>query len=251
MPSVVHPATGLLSRLDWDTEHFGFPVARIDAAASDGELQSALTEARACGYRLVYWSASHDRQAPSWLLTDFDGQLADRKMTFAQSLEAYEHAPIKSDDVTIELIQQANPSAELVALAIAAGEYSRFALDPRLPHDKFESLYRIWIERSVSGEIAGAVLVACDSASPSLPAGMITVKVTSGVGNIGLVAVAASHRGRGVGSKLIAAAHRWMREHGAKKATVVTQGDNAPACRLYERAGYAVEHAENVYHFWP
>ena len=61
---------------------------------------------------------------------------------------------------------------------------------------------------------------------------MITVKVTDGVGNIGLVAVAASHRGRGVGSKLIEAAHRWMHEHDAIKSTVVTQGANAPACLL-------------------
>jgi len=251
MPSIAHPAASLLSRLDWDTEHFGFPVGRIDAAPSDGELQRALTEGRACGYRLVYWPASHDRQAPAGLLSDFDGQLVDRKLTFARSLEACEHAPLDSGDVTIKPFRQPKPSAELAALAIAAGEYSRFAVDRRFPRNKFESLYRIWIERSVSGEIAGAVLVACDSASRSLPAGVITVKATGDVGNIGLVAVAASHRGRGVGSKLIAAAHRWMHEHGAIKATVVTQGANAPACRLYERAGYAVEQVENVYHFWP
>ena len=41
-----------------------------------------------------------------------------------------------------------------MALAIAAGEYSRFAVDRRFPREKSESLYRIWIQRSVSGEIA-------------------------------------------------------------------------------------------------
>jgi GNAT superfamily N-acetyltransferase len=80
---------------------------------------------------------------------------------------------------------------------------------------------------------------------------MITVQVTAGIGNIGLIAVAETHRGRGIGSLLIAEAHRWMSAAGATKSTVVTQAANAPACRLYKRTGYSLEHAENYYHFWP
>jgi ribosomal protein S18 acetylase RimI-like enzyme len=80
---------------------------------------------------------------------------------------------------------------------------------------------------------------------------MITVKVADRIGNIGLVAVAESHRGRGIGSQLIESAHRWMINRGAATTTVVTQAANAAACRLYKRAGYTVAQAENVYHFWP
>ena len=60
-----------------------------------------------------------------------------------------------------------------------------------------------------------------------------------------------TQRGRGIGSRLIGAAHDWMLSRGASKATVVTQGANLPACALYRRAGYTIEHAENYYHFWP
>jgi dTDP-4-amino-4,6-dideoxy-D-galactose acyltransferase len=80
---------------------------------------------------------------------------------------------------------------------------------------------------------------------------MITVQATAGIGNIGLIAVAETQRGRGIGSLLIEAAHGWMAAAGAKKSTVVTQAANVPACRLYERTGYTLEHAENFYHFWP
>jgi ribosomal protein S18 acetylase RimI-like enzyme len=75
--------------------------------------------------------------------------------------------------------------------------------------------------------------------------------VTQGIGNIGLVAVAETHRGRGIGGRLIDAAHCWMVARQAAKTTVVTQGVNAPACRLYERVGYSIEQVEHYYHFWP
>ena len=252
MPTLVNSAPSTsITLLAWDTNHFGFSVGRIAAEASDGELQAALDEARTQGYRLIYWATSPDRSAPQSLLAQFDGRLVDRKVTFARPLTGVHPAP-PSNDLVIAPVEGTQCPPALIALAVAAGAYSRFAVDPRIPRDKFERLYGIWIERSVRGEIADAVLVARDSAEASNDlAGVITVKVTHGVGNIGLVAVSESHRGRGIGSHLIQAAHRWMIERGANRSTVVTQGDNAPACRLYERAGYSIEQSEHFYHFWP
>ena len=238
-----------VTHLDWDTNHFGFPVGRIAAEITDLELRAALSDARTRGYRLLYWATSPDRIPALRLLDEFGGRLVDRKVTFARSFSAAD-PPTKASTATILPYEGAEHTSELSALAIAAGAYSRFAADPCIPRDKFERLYEIWIDRSVRGEIADAVLVARDSATDAI-AGMITVKVTESVGNIGLVAVAASHRGRGIGSQLIDAAHCWMIRRGATKTTVVTQAVNAPACRLYERAGYTIEQAENLYHFWP
>ena len=42
-----------------------------------------------------------------------------------------------------------------------------------------------------------------------------------------------------------------MLAHGASRAIVVTQLDNASACRLYERSGYRLADLRNFYHFWP
>ncbi len=236
--------------LDWDTNHFGFQVGRIAADATDAELKAALCDARSRGYRLLYWATSPERMPALRLLDEFGGRLVDRKVTFARSLCAAD-SPTKPSTVAILPYVGSEHSGELSALAVAAGAYSRFAVDPLVPRDKFERLYEIWIERSVRGEIADAVLVARDDPTTGPLAGMITVKVAEGIGNIGLVAVAASHRGRGIGSQLMDAAHRWMIGRGATSSTVVTQAVNAPACRLYERAGYTVEQAENLYHFWP
>jgi dTDP-4-amino-4,6-dideoxy-D-galactose acyltransferase len=250
MPTAARSAaSATTTHLDWDTNHFGFPVGRIAAVIADEELEAALSQARTCGYRLLYWATAVDRTPTLRLLDEFGGRLVDRKVTFARSLSA-DDQPTKACAAAILPYQATKHSSELFALAVAAGAYSRFAIDPRIPREKFERLYEIWIERSMRGEIADAVLVARDSATGPI-AGMITVKVTDGVGNIGLVAVAASHRGRGLGSQLMDAAHCWMISRGATKTTVVTQAVNSPACRLYERAGYAIEQAETLYHFWP
>ncbi len=61
-------------------------------------------------------------------------------------------------------------------------------------------MYRLWIERSVRGELADAVLVA--GANPTdraeliehEPAGMVTLEESEGVGQIGLIAVADAMR---------------------------------------------------------
>jgi ribosomal protein S18 acetylase RimI-like enzyme len=184
-------------------------------------------------------------------LSAFNGILADRKATFERALGDSSEPTSATEGLKIESYGDEQPSAELVALAIAAGVHSRFAVDPRIAREKFESLYRVWIERSVRREIAGDVLVARDPIAKADLAGMITVKVTDDVGNIGLVAVSESYRGQGVGSRLIEAAHRWMNVRGATKSTVVTQLLNTAACRAYERAGYHIGQVENVYHFWP
>jgi dTDP-4-amino-4,6-dideoxy-D-galactose acyltransferase len=270
MPTIATPAAmpiaaTLVTRLDWDSEHFGFPVGRIAGDVGDIELQAGLDQARNRAFRLIYWATAPDREAPPQLLAEFNGRLVDRKVTFARGLCDVDRA-VPSGGLTIVPFGQAEVSDELTDLAIAAGEYSRFAVDPRIPRDRFEEMYRIWIAGSVCGEMAGTVLIARDGAldgaakTTSAPhksataaeiAGMITIKVTGGVGNIGLIAVAETQRGRGIGSRLIDAAHDWMVSRGASKTTVVTQEANGPACALYRRTGYTIEHAENYYHFWP
>ena len=56
--------------------------------------------------------------------------------------------------------------------------------------------------------------------------------------NIHDLAVLAGHRGRGVGQALLAAAEAHARESGCCKLTLEVLEDNAPARRLYARAGF-------------
>ena len=74
---------------------------------------------------------------------------------------------------------------------------------------------------------------------------------TTGIrGEIGLLAVDATARGRGVGRSLVRAAHSAMIRRGCTQASVATQQANVGACALYESAGYAIRQVERVYHLW-
>jgi dTDP-4-amino-4,6-dideoxy-D-galactose acyltransferase len=235
-----------LAPLEWDTRHFGFPVARIeDTGDAPGALDAVLDRARATGVRLVYWNAPLGIDPPDDVLARYCGALVDRKQTLTRPLDG--SVPRAWDDALVRVWPKGPAPDALVRLALASGERSRFRVDPRFPPPLFEELYTQWIERSTNGAIADAVLVAADPH----PLGLITVAVKDAVGHIGLLAVDERARGRGLGADLLVAAHAFMVSRGCSGASVVTQGDNEPALRLYGRAGYRTAARTDVYHFWP
>jgi dTDP-4-amino-4,6-dideoxy-D-galactose acyltransferase len=79
---------------------------------------------------------------------------------------------------------------------------------------------------------------------------MVPVGEKNGRGDIGLLAVDSSMRGKKLGIALVNAAQQWTIENGFTTAQVVTQGENVSACRFYEKCGYRIDKIENVYHFW-
>ena len=238
--------------LAWDTEHFGFPVARLRALSMPTEqIEARIVEAQRTGVEMLVVVVDAQQRLPDALLARFHGLLADDKVTFTRSLESSGCRAAASDDILIEPFGGSAATQQLIDLSIASGEYSRFRVDPRFPRRAFENLYRLWIERSVRHELAEVVLVARTPEHRDPLLGMITVDVKNAIGSIGLVAVTAESRGRGIGSRLIDAAHAEMWQRGARSASVVTQAVNEPACRSYRRAGYALTTTERIYHFWP
>jgi ribosomal protein S18 acetylase RimI-like enzyme len=79
---------------------------------------------------------------------------------------------------------------------------------------------------------------------------MLTVACRDGAGSIGLFAVDAAARGRGIGKALLQDGKRWFLAHGCATAWVVTQGDNLPALHAYRQAGYCVKRTTFVHHLW-
>jgi dTDP-4-amino-4,6-dideoxy-D-galactose acyltransferase len=246
-----------LARLDWESNHFGISAAQLTLAdLADDALAAALQHARDERVQLLVWPAASKREIPRELLDEFGGQLVDRKATFVRALAsapAEFDSPRPTDPAVIDYPAQTASSA-LVELAIASGQYSRFHVDRGFRPERFEAMYRVWIERSVAGELADVVLVAPLGARGRADgeplAGMITLSESQGVATIGLVAVAAAARQQGIGSALLRAAHRWMRSRQAHTARVVTQLANLPACRLYERSAYQLASVQHYFHFW-
>ncbi len=247
-----------LARLDWESSHFGFSVAQLaNPDLNDADLAASLRLARREGVRLLVWPTLGGRDVPRAVLDEFGGTLVDRKATFCRQLEPVlaNDPPHSGAESPVVPYTATIVSTALGELAISAGIYSRFHVDPHFTDERFEAMYRRWIERSVTGDMADIVLVVPlvdrDGGAGQGLGGMITLAESGGIASIGLVAVAAAVRGTGIGSALMHAAHRWMQQRGAREAQVVTQLANLPACRLYERSGYRLSRVQHYYHFWP
>ncbi len=243
----------VLEKLEWDSEHFGFPVACLTASDLDeAGVARSLEAAIDAGFRLIYWTTGADRMLPEPLLATYGGLLADRRAVFELSDLSMIRQVSSERSVSgwrIVEHERGPASPRLVELAISAGEDSRFNRDKRIPRDLFEGLYEIWIQRSTRGELADAVLVA--ETAEGKPIGLITIAMPDGSGKLGLLAVAEEARGRGVGSRLMESAHRWMATRYVPRAWLITQLRNQAACRLFSRMGYKLAELANVYHFWP
>lgn len=237
-------------QLEWDSGFFGFGVARIlPARLGAPALQRILRDLKEMNVALAYWAADpHDRDSAQ-AARECKGFLADRKVTFSMDSEAlHKNMPLVAANAQVEEFSAEDPTVELEALAIQAGEFSRFRVDPRIPPGRFVELYRQWILKSVTGELAEKVYVIRGEAGRIL--GMITVGEKNGRGDIGLLAVDRLARGRNLGMSLVWAAQKWTLVKGLPAAQVVTQVDNVAACRFYEKCGFHMDQVEHIYHFW-
>lgn len=247
MPTAARGLT--VERLGWDSAHFGLPVGRIVARGDDGDaLADALARAADDGLGLVYASFPPDLAIPDELLRRFDGLKVDDRVVFSAAPDAIGEG--RSDVIVVDR-PAGPPTPALVELAVAAGAFSRFAVDPRIPREAFRRLYAIWIERSCRHETADAVFVAEGGDAAGEPLGLATVAVRGETATIGLVAVSERARRRGVGRATMARFHDWLRDRGVTRVDVATQLANGPACGLYRACGYRPSSFETIYHFRP
>jgi dTDP-4-amino-4,6-dideoxy-D-galactose acyltransferase len=236
-------AAAICEYLEWDSEFFGFRIARMTENRLDTD---RLAQARAwCATHAIdclYFLANSDDPQTSNSIRQSGFQPVDIRVTLEQSLAPRTAVPTPA-------IRTFQPSdlPLLCQIARASHHDSRFYYDPRFPRSRCDLLYEAWIERSVNGW-ADTVLVA---AFGGLPAGYLSCHLAdSGVGSIGLVAVSGEHRGKGLGRQLIDAALDYFQTRGMKRVTVVTQGRNIASQRLYQRCGFLTQSVQLWYHYW-
>jgi dTDP-4-amino-4,6-dideoxy-D-galactose acyltransferase len=155
-----------------------------------------------------------------------------------------------AEGVSTVAIREAVPAdvPELRRIAAASHHDSRFYHDSHFDRRRCDELYSTWIE-SCRGDPDGVVLAAAPDAGSVR--GYITASLAAaGQGRIGLFAVDSAARGQGIGGRLIAAAFDWLAGRGATRASVVTQGRNVRAQRIYQQFGMRTRSLELWYHRW-
>lgn len=244
-----------VEKLAFDTELMSLPIGRINSdVLTPEELRTTLKTATADGFKLLYWKleTSHPASEPIVQEVLRSNHFLCGKVTYRtelnRSVMQILRRMLDAKGVTCSTFTGDKPTPELTELAIASGGLSRFGTDPNMPGLACRSLYTKWMENSVSGKAADVVLVAYDEAGAT--AGMVTVKLSGTISSICLIAVADTHRRRGIGSLLMVEAFEWSLNRGATACTVATQTANLGACALYEKSGGIAFERINDFHFW-
>jgi Acetyltransferases len=229
--------------LEWDSKFFERKIGKVDMKDySLAILPDLLENGKKYGYELLYVFVNEDVHIDSALLQKHNGKLVDRKIVYTKPISL-----LASTVNRVVNYEGADVSSELELLAISSGKYSRFKLDEKIGVSYFEGLYKLWAEKSVSGEIADKVFTISEDKKL---AGFVTLKFNSVVGEIGLIAVNNDTQGRGYGRLLIDKCCNELSIRNISELVVPTQLHNLEACRFYEKCGFSKKSITNIYHFW-
>lgn len=229
--------------LPWDSDLFQLKVGKlvITADHSEDEIIVAIENAKDNYYEVVYVFVNNSISFNTTIVEKFYGKLVDTKVIYQIDLHA-----ITIDSNNVSENYKGLPRA-LYDLAFQSGAYSRFKKDEKFGKNKFENLYKTWINNSISGQMADYV---CAVHADNKIIGFGTVKITDNIGTIGLISVDNSYRRQGVGKQLMYNIFGFLKTIGINKLEVSTQNENVQACKFYESYKMKVKNKINVYHIW-
>jgi dTDP-4-amino-4,6-dideoxy-D-galactose acyltransferase len=237
--------------LSWDTDFFGCRLARVRSNTLQPEVMAAIDDwCWSNQIRGLYFLSSADDPATIRIVEQHGFGLVDIRVTLARGL-TNSGLPIDSFTVFGIHIRPVRPNdlPGLQAMARTGHQDTRFFSDRHFSRQRAEDLYSTWIYLETQGR-AQVVFVAAGTNDQPIGYASCHLDAPGRKGQIGLVGVATEARGQGVGKCLVQAALDWFRNQGAQEVSVVTQGKNLAAQRLYQKCGFLSRNLELWYHKW-
>ena len=230
--------------LEWDSEFFGFKVAKINNFNSNEEFEFIRKELKSNQVELVYVFSEPNSNFDTVLKTS-NVFLADEKVTFSREIDDV------NDSLDFSFIEEYRDDIvtdKMLDIAIQTSEHSRFRVDANFKNEEFKKLYYQWIKNAVEDKGNGKLFVYQES---NVLKGLIYLKdINDKTGSISLIGVDEGYRGEQIGTKLIEQAAFYFSKLGKKEVQVVTQKANVLACNFYTKNGFQIIDTVNVYHLW-
>lgn len=248
------PVAVIAEILPWDTEFFGFVVARLDAALRLhepayqilGDLGSAIDRllelCRERGVRFIFSPVDARDAALARALGSRGFEFVESRLYYHRPLadfaysERYDTRLANEDDV--------EPLSEVAATTV--NPYDRFHSDPALSGAVVDRLMRRWVRASICEGFADAVLVP----NVARPEAFLTIKYHKeswhrwgrAVSQAPFGAVGPGCRGWYV--KLISEICHHLRDLGAEHFFMISQATNNAVVRCWEKLG--MRYGKNV-----
>jgi ribosomal protein S18 acetylase RimI-like enzyme len=231
--------------LRWDTEYWGFRVARIAPhVRSAAQVEDADAWCTDHGVAVAFLLAPIAEFGVVNAAVRLGFDCVDLRCTLARA-EAGAGGPSAPAGTRIRAATHADREA-MKRIAGGAHRNTRFYADPRFDDGACDELYRTWILNSCDGW-AQFVLVATADRSVI---GYVTGHCGGEGASIGLLAVDEAWRERGVGAALVRAAVSRFADAKAGPVRVSTQGNNPSVQALYQRLAFTTEALELWLHKW-
>lgn len=236
--------------LSWDSEFFGIDIGRVTKHRLDEpSLLDIKKWCKSFNINCLYFLADSNHPNTIRLAEGFGFQLVDIRVSLRCDLTDWQLINPRQYTSPLSLrIAKKDDIPQLRNIARQVYNQTRFFADPNFDKDKCGEMYEIWIQKSIEG-LADIVWVAEDE---NLPCGYVSCHILkeSPQARIGLVGIGLQFQGKGVGQALIHKALNWCNENGIESVSVVTQGSNINAQRLYQRCGFRSESIQLWYHKW-
>lgn len=169
-------------------------------------------------------------------------RLVEGEVVYQKSLVGY-----RTLNESIEIdnyIAQWTLMGELNGIVSEMYANSRFR-EPWFTIEERDNFYRCWLENAVLSKFDDCCLVLKQLGRIC---GFVTVKIRDELATIGLIGVATTFRGMGLGNALLELAIKYSVVNNANIISVSTQISNLAAANLYARAGFSA--TENSYWFY-
>lgn len=236
--------------LEWDSNHFGFSVAKIiGAKLNQNKLTEILKYCDKHNIRLLEYACDcHDKRSVE-LAELYKFNFVDIRLTFELDLSKFSQVLSISSDLVFEMaIIEDIPELQNISKNIY--ELSRYYFDTNFPEDKVESFYKNWISKAVTGEFDHHACIIRSSISGEIFAFCTIRYEENNIGRLALVGVLPSKRGQGLGTLVVNKSLNYLKQNSVNKVEIVTQGRNYSAQRLYQRMGFLTKKTELWYHKW-
>jgi dTDP-4-amino-4,6-dideoxy-D-galactose acyltransferase len=225
----------MISKLEWDSNFFGYDVAKI-VLDNESEINLSITKP----FVLTYLFSAEQK-------SEIENKLVDIKCNYIKEIKK---VVIENSIEIDEYKVQINSFDEIKELVFLSGIYSRFRKDPKFTNNEFEKMYSIWFKKS---------LFNCDSGigkvyiikEEKIIVGFVTLDFEdSNNARIGLIATDLNAQGKGYASKLIKRCETECLSRNISFLKVATQGLNEAANRLYEKNNFILDSKTYIYHHW-
>lgn len=232
----------------WDTNHFGFKVAKTDMT-SVKEILPAESFCSKKGVKLLIIRVATDNTSIVHKLQEQGTGLMDTNLRYYLSLASIQVMPVLGPAVIRSCLKADANNVSTVAKAAHAGYIGHFHNDPRLDRNKCDALYTEWAKNlCLDQNLANLVLVAeiegkivgYDSHK------LINTNVADGV----LSGVSPLTQKKGIRKALVVASNNWCKSHGLERMEEEVSINNYRMQSILIGSGFKLYAAEYIFHKW-